>query len=95
VINAYVFVAFVPAQTCGLGRARTASAKAEAHFSIWGHTVALCVATLFNLQPSAVHGCRLLFQPKPAVWAARALAKLKLGRISPTLGNYWRYAVPR
>jgi hypothetical protein len=40
------------------------------------------------------HGCRLLFQPKPAVWAARALAKLKLGRIAQYLGNHWRYAVP-
>jgi hypothetical protein len=38
---------------------------------------------------------RLLFQPKPAVWAARALAKLKLGRIAQYLGNHWRYAVPR
>jgi hypothetical protein len=38
-----------PAQTCGLGRARTAFAKAEAHFSIWGHTEALCVATLVKL----------------------------------------------
>jgi hypothetical protein len=26
--------------------------------------------------------------------AARALAKLKLGRIAQYLGNHWRYAVP-
>jgi hypothetical protein len=30
-------------------------------------------------------GCRLLFQPKPSVWAARALPKLKLGRITQML----------
>jgi hypothetical protein len=33
------------------------------------------------------HGCQLLFQPKPAVWAARALAKLKLGRICSISGE--------
>ena len=36
----------------------------------------------------------LLFQPKPAVWAARALPQLKLRRIAQYLGNFWRYAVP-
>jgi hypothetical protein len=46
VIDAYVFAAFVPAQTCGLGRARTAPVKTGAHFSIWGHTMALREATL-------------------------------------------------
>jgi hypothetical protein len=68
------------------------SAKAEAHFSIWGHTEALCVAALSNLQPSAFSFCS---SPNCfAVWTARALAKLKLGRITQYLGNHWRYAVP-
>ncbi|MDR0642966.1 MAG: hypothetical protein LBG07_10960 [Treponema sp.] len=51
-IGVYVFAAFVPAQTCGLGRARPASAKAEAHFSIWGHTMALCGAAFVDIQPA-------------------------------------------
>jgi hypothetical protein len=29
------------------------SAKAEAHFPIWGHTVALCGAVFVDIQPSA------------------------------------------
>jgi hypothetical protein len=74
---------------------RTASAKAEARQCDNGASLALSRAALVSKQPSvACYGLAMphLCEQQPTVaFSARALAKLKLGRIGSTWGHYWRY----